>query len=54
MYQNPNTPPQKKTIEIDGVRKQVVTKQFNSPLNLYSDEAIADAVVKDRNAGLIG
>ncbi len=30
---------------------QVVTQQFNSPLNLYSDETIVDTVIANRGVG---
>ena len=40
--------PGQRNIEIDGVKKKVVSQQFNSPLNLYSDESIADAVIQNR------
>jgi len=43
-----------KTIDIGGMKKQVVTQQFNSPLGLYSDETIADTVVTNRHGGAGG
>ena len=45
--------PQAKTIEVGGVKKQVVTQQFNTPLNMYSDESIADAIVKGNHPGYV-
>merc|ERR1719266_2051142 len=30
-----------KTVTIGGTQKQIVSQQFNSPLNIYSDDAIA-------------
>ena len=30
-----------KTVNIGGTPKQIVSQQFNSPLNIYSDDAIA-------------
>ncbi|XP_059097376.1 uncharacterized protein LOC131891751 isoform X2 [Tigriopus californicus] len=44
--------PQGKTIDVGGVKKQVVTKQFNSPLNLYSDAAIVEAAVANPASGV--
>jgi len=32
-----------KTVNIGGSPKQVVSKQFNSPINLYSDSSLAEA-----------
>ena len=34
-----------KTVNIGGTPKHLVNNQFNSPIGLYSDDAIADAVV---------
>lgn len=54
IHQIPNSymAPQGKTIEVGGVKKQVVTKQFNSPLNLYSDAAIVEAAVANPASGI--
>jgi len=41
-------------VDIGGVKKQVITQQFNSPLGLYSDETIADAVVTNKHGGAGG
>ena len=40
--------PHMKTINVGGTPKQVVTQQFNSPLNMYSDDAIAEAAVANQ------
>ena len=34
-------PHQAKNINIGGNQKQILSQQFNSPLNIYSDDAIA-------------
>ncbi|XP_059097378.1 uncharacterized protein LOC131891751 isoform X4 [Tigriopus californicus] len=54
IHQIPNSymAPQGKTIDVGGVKKQVVTKQFNSPLNLYSDAAIVEAAVANPASGV--
>ena len=46
--------PHSKTISMGGVQKEVVSNQFNCPLNMYSDEAIAEAAMTNRqhNIGL--
>ena len=50
---NPSYPgPSSKTIDIGGVKKKVTTKQFNSPLGLYSDAAIVEAAVGNPASGL--
>ena len=36
---------QMKTVNIGGSQKQIVSSQFNSPLNMYSDEAIAESAM---------
>ena len=45
--------PHSKTINMGGVQKEVVSNQFNCPLNMYSDEAIAEAAMtnKQHNIG---
>jgi hypothetical protein len=44
--------PQVKTINLGGVQKEVVSTQFNSPLNLYSDESIAEAAMANKQYGI--
>ena len=34
-----------KTVNIGGTPKQLVNNQFNSPIGLYSEDALAEAVV---------
>jgi hypothetical protein len=34
-----------KTVNVGGTPKQLVNNQFNSPIGLYSDDAIAEAAV---------
>jgi hypothetical protein len=41
-----------KTINLGGVQKEVVSTQFNSPLNLYSDESIAEAAMANKQYGI--
>lgn len=41
--------PQSRTIHVGGAPKKVVSGQFNTPLNIYSDEAIAEAAIHNRN-----
>jgi hypothetical protein len=36
-----------KTVNISGTPKQLVSHQFNSPIGLYSDDAIAEALVSN-------
>jgi len=40
--------PMSKTIQIGGSQKQIVSQQFNSPMNMYSDEAIAESAVANQ------
>jgi hypothetical protein len=40
---------QVKTVNIGGAPKQIVSQQFNSPMNLYSDDAIAESVVANQS-----
>ena len=35
-----------------GGQKEVVSTQFNSPLNMYSDEAIAEAAMANQQQGI--
>jgi len=39
---------QVKTINIGGTQKQIVSSQFNSPLNMYSEEAIAESALTNQ------
>ena len=38
-----------KTFNMGGTQKQIVSHQFNSPLNLYSEEALADSAITNQN-----
>ena len=40
--------PMSKTVQIGGSQKQIVSQQFNSPMNMYSDEAIAESAVANQ------
>ena len=37
------------TISMGGMQKEVVSNQFNCPLNMYSDEAIAEAAMTNKH-----
>ena len=39
---------QVKTINIGGTPKQIVSSQFNSPLNMYSEEALAESALTNQ------
>jgi len=41
--------PHSKTISMGGMQKEVVSNQFNCPLNMYSDEAIAEAAITNKH-----
>jgi len=41
--------PQVKTVNFGGSQKQIVSSQFNSPINMYSDESIADSAVANQS-----
>ena len=45
---NYGQPAMSKTVNIGGSQKQIVSQQFNSPMNMYSDEAIADSAVANQ------
>lgn len=40
-----NNQQQMKTVNIGGTQKQIVSQQFNSPMNMYSEEAIAESAL---------
>ena len=40
-----NNQHQMKTVNIGGTQKQIVSQQFNSPMNMYSEEAIAESAL---------
>ena len=44
--------PHSKTISMGGMQKEVVSNQFNCPLNMYSDEAIAEAAMTNKQHGI--
>ena len=48
MSPNYGQPAMSKTVNIGGSQKQIVSQQFNSPMNMYSDEAIADSAVANQ------
>jgi len=39
---------QMKTVNIGGTQKQIVSQQFNSPMNMYSEEAIAESALANQ------
>ena len=39
---------QVKTVNIGGTQKQIVSQQFNSPMNMYSEEAIAESALANQ------